>query len=478
MVDQQSDSRGEALQSFYAKQLLLDTAKITLQQLSGLLKNVNIYPESHPFLLSVVEKLMVTIEGLLVDRKEIAFYFVSGELFFETNPMPIDQSITTLVEQFTSRDIGGIIFKPGITIEEFVRLAVLMNRDPSALTADGGIINIISRENISHINLHSVLLVDKKSGGSAAKEEKRKAAKLFLEAIVALKEMVKNIHSNKTVNMRRINTVVQNMVDNILANRDTLIALTNLKMHDEYTFAHCVNTSIFAISLAIRLFPEKSQIAALGVSAMLHDIGKVRIHPDITNKTSDLTDEESEALKRHPIEGALILSDIQAITKIAMVTAFEHHQHGGVDGYPQIDGHVQQHPFSQIISIADAYEVLTARRVYYNGEMSPDQVISLLAKKRESDFNAVLVKAFINMIGIFPIGSLLNLSNGEVGLVVHQTSDLMRPRVLLLTKFDGSEKESGEEISLLETIDGKYKRDVVGTINPYTANIDMKQYLE
>ncbi|MGP8153457.1 MAG: HD-GYP domain-containing protein [Smithella sp.] len=477
MVDQQSDSRGEALQSFFARQLLLDRAKTAFQQLSGLLKNVTIYPESHPFLLSLVEKIIITIEGLLADRKEVAFYFVSGELFFETKSMPIDQSIAMLVEQFTSRDIGGIIFKPGIAIEEFVRLAVLMNREPSALVADGGIINVISRENISHINLHSVLLVDKKSGG-AAKEEKRKAAKLFLEAIVAIKEMVKNVHSGKTVNMRRINTVVQNMVDNILANRDTLIALTNLKMHNEYTFAHCVNTSIFAISLAVHLSLEKTQIAALGVSAMLHDIGKVRIQPEIINKTGNLTDEESEALKRHPIEGALILSDIQAITKIAMVTAFEHHQHGGVDGYPQIDGHVQQHPFSQIISIADAYEVLTARRVYYNVKMPPDQVISLLAKKRESDFNAVLVKAFINMIGIFPIGTLLNLSSGEVGLVAHQTSDLMRPRVLLLTKFDGSEKESGEEISLLETTDGKYKRDVAGTIDPFTANIDMKQYLE
>jgi hypothetical protein len=87
------------------------------------------------------------------------------------------------------------------------------------------------------------------------------------------------------------------------------------------------------------------------------------------------------------------------------------------------------------------------------------------------------VKAFVNMIGIFPIGTLLKLDTDEVGLVMHQTGDLMRPRVLLLTTFDGSEKESGQEVSLLETAGGKYKRTVVGTINPYAAKINVKKYL-
>jgi hypothetical protein len=142
-----------------------------------------------------------------------------------------------------------------------------------------------------------------------------------------------------------------------------------------------------------------------------------------------------------------------------------------------LEGVVQQHLFSQIVSLADAYEVLTATQVYYNVQIPPDHIIRILAKKRGNNFNSVLVKAFINMIGIFPVGTVLKLSNGEIGLVLHQTSDLLRPRVLLLTKFDGSEKESGEEISLLETTDGKYKRDVSGTINPHTANIDLKLYL-
>ncbi len=130
------------------------------------------------------------------------------------------------------------------------------------------------------------------------------------------------------------------------------------------------------------------------------------------------------------------------------------------------------------MALADAYEALTAARVYYSVQMPPDNAVRILLAKRGATFNPVLVKAFVNMIGIFPIGTLLKFDTGEVGLVMHQTRDLMRPRVLLLDKFDGSEKESGEEISLLETVGGNYKRTVAGTINPHAVGINVKLYLE
>jgi HD-GYP domain-containing protein (c-di-GMP phosphodiesterase class II) len=222
---------------------------------------------------------------------------------------------------------------------------------------------------------------------------------------------------------------------------------------------------------------EKAQVAALGMAGLLHDIGKVSVPLEIINKPGKLTDEEWEVVKRHPIEGALILSDIPGVSKLAMVTAFEHHQHGDVRGYPWIDDRLQQHPFSQVIALADAYEALTAARVYYSVQMPPDKAIRILIKQRGHAFDPTLVKSFVNMIGLFPIGTLLKLDTGEIGLVMHQTRDLMRPRVLLLSAFDGSEKKMGTEVSLLETTGGRYKRAAVGTIDPFLAKINVKQYL-
>ena len=286
------------------------------------------------------------------------------------------------------------------------------------------------------------------------------------------------MHLEKAINMRKMNTTVQTMVDNILENRDAFMGLTSIKMYDEYTFAHSVNVSVLAISLGTFLSFEKPQVAAVGVAGLLHDIGKVNVPLEIINKPGKLTEEEWAMVKRHPIEGALILSDIPGVTKLAMVTSFEHHQHGEVRGYPAIDDRHQQHLFSQIVSLCDAYDAITATRVYYSIQKPLDQAVRILLADRGKSFDPILVKAFVNMIGLFPVGTLLKLDTGEIGVVMHQTRDLMRPRVLLLDKFDGSEKETGTEVSLLETVGGRYKRSIAGTINPYKAKIDIKKYID
>ncbi len=475
MSDEQSDSRGEARHSFFAKQRLIDSARTTFQQLAAVIRNATLYPESHPILLTAAEKLRIKIAELLVGRKEVAFYLVGGELFFEKISIPIEESLVLLMEQFFARDVGGLVFKPGLTSQELIRFATLMNKEASFFSGKGGIHDIIAQEGIASIYLHRVLLVDKNKG-NAIKDGKKKATEVFREAIDTVREMVHTMHSGRASNMRKMNTTVQTMVDNILDNRDAFIGLTNLRMYDEYTFAHSVNTSVLAISLGTFLSFEKPQIAALGIAGLMHDIGKMNVPHEIINKPGKLNDEEWEAVKRHPVEGALLLADIIGVSKLAMVAAFEHHQHDE-RGYPKVDGELRKHPFSQIVSIADVYEALTAARVYYSIQMPSDEAIRILLKKRGAPFNPALINEFVKMIGIFPVGTLLKLNTGEIGVVMHQTRDMMRPRILLLDKFDGSEKESGTEISLLETVGGRYKWTATGTINPYAAKIDIKKYL-
>jgi len=473
MADDRTDNRSEIRESFFAKQQMIDSAKTAFQLLSAVMKNVTVYPGSHPFLLTSADRLRVKIEEMLSDRKEVAFYLAGGELFFEKVSVPVDQSISLLIEQLAARDVGGVIFRPGLTSQELVRLADLMNSEAIDLTDRGGIHDVISKEGITHIELLRALLVDKQVA-STIKAGAKKASEIFKDAIETVKEMVKSVDMDKMSNLRKANAIVQTLVDGMLDNRDALLGLTNLKMYDEYTFAHSVNTSILMVALGSYLSLEKTQIAALGMAGLMHDLGKTTVPHEIINKPGKLTDEEWDEVKRHPVEGALLLADIPGVSKLAMVAAFEHHQHGG---YPKVDGVPQQHLFSQIVAIADAYEALTAARVYYSVQMPADQAIRILIKKRGSVFNAVLVKAFVNMIGMFPVGTVLKLDTGEVGLVTHQTRDLMRPRVLLLSKLDGSEKESGAEVSLLETAGGSFKRTAVGTINPYAAKINIKQYL-
>ena len=473
MADKRTDDRGDISQSFFARLQLIDSARTAFQLLSAVMKNVTVYPVSHPFLLTSADKLRVKIEEMQSTRQEVAFYLAGGELFFEKISIPVDQSLSLLMEQLASRDVGGIIFRPGLTSQELVRLADLMNSDSINLTNRGGIHDVILKEGITHIELLRALLVDKQVA-STIKAGAKKASEIFKDAIETVKEMVKAVDLDKMSNLRKANTIVQALVDNMLDNRDALLGLTNLKMYDEYTFAHSVNTAILMVALGSYLSLEKTQIAALGMAGLMHDLGKTTVPHEIINKPGKLTDAEWEQVKRHPVEGALLLADIPGVSKLAMVAAFEHHQHGG---YPKVDGVPHQHLFSQIVAIADAYEALTAARVYYSVQMPADQAVRILIKKRGTVFNAVLVKAFVNMIGIFPVGTVLKLNTGEIGLVTHQTRDLMRPRILLLSKMDGSEKGTDADVSLLETAGGRYKRTAVGTIDPFAAKINIKQYL-
>ena len=477
MPDQNKDNRGEARQSFFAKQQLIDSARTAFQQLSAVMRNVTLYPEAHPILLAAADKLQAKIEELLVGRKEVAFYIVGGELFFETISVPTDQALSLLLEQFSSKDVGGVIFKPGLVSQELIRLSILISKEAASYSDQGSIRDALEREGITHVELHKVLIADKKVG-EAIKEGKKKAIDIFKDAIDTVKELVEAGQLDKASNVRKVNSIVQTMVDSVLDNPDALMGLTNLKMYDEYTFAHSVNTSILSVSLGTFLSFDKPQVAALGAAALMHDIGKMTVPHEIINKPAKLTTEEWDQVKRHPVEGALLLADITGISKLAMVAAFEHHQHPDEMGYPKVDGEVRLHPFSQIVKLADAYEALTAARVYYKVQMPPDQAMRILLKKKETAFNPTLVKAFINMIGLYPINTLLKLDTGEVALVRHQTRDLMRPRVLILTAFDGSEKKEGVEISLLETAGGSYKRAIAATIDPNISRIDIKKYVD
>ncbi len=477
MADEQGDSRGESRQSFFAKQQLVNSAKAAFQQLSAVLRNSTIYPAAHPFLISSAEKLISRIKELLVDRKEVAYYMVAGELFFETLSVPVDQTLSLLLEQLAELEVGSIKFKPGITQEELIRFSGMIAKGTLFFNAEGGLNEALAKEDITHIELNRVLLVDKKTG-SAVKGGRKKSAEVFMEAVHMMKDLVHAVHIGKTINTRKVNTVVQTMVDNILGNRDAFMGLTNIKMYDEYTFAHSVNVSVLAISLGTYLSFDKPQVAALGSAGLLHDIGKISVPVEVINKPDKLTEDEWEKVKRHPVEGALILSDVPGLSKLAMVASFEHHQHGDVRGYPEIDGQHQQHLYSQIVSLCDAYDAITAARVYQHIPTPPDQGIRILLSRRGKAFDPVLVKAFVNRMGIFPVGTVLKLDTGEIALVVHQTRDLLRPRVLILDKFDGSEKETGTETSLVETAGGRYRRSVAGTINPFLAKIDIKKYID
>ncbi len=473
MPEKLKTAHDEGKISFFLQQQLIIVAKKAFLQMIALLKNATLYPPAHPFLLGSAEQLLLTLEELFSRKKEASYHFISGELFLETFSVPLEEQLSQAVEEISRKGIGGITFFQGLKRDELVAFAYLLARADSALSGPGGMDALLSRHGIAHIKFHRVLPAETQITARQGAGENR-ASEIYLGGVDVVKDIMHSARSGKALNVHKMNDLVHSVVDSILENRDALVGLTTIKLYDEYTYVHSMNVAILSAALGSFLSFEKSQIAALSIAGLLHDIGKVNIPLDIINKPDALTESEWEIVKGHPVEGALILSGMPGVSRFAMIAAFEHHQHYDLKGYPKIDENfIPSHPFSKIVTIADAFDALTSLRVYFKIQRSPDEVVLTLLSKRGTVFDPVLTKAFVNMVGIFPIGTLLRLSTGETGLVIRQTRDLLRPRVLLLKTFDRAEKD---EVSLLEMDAGAYKRSAIGTIDPNFLKIDVSQY--
>jgi putative nucleotidyltransferase with HDIG domain len=215
-----------------------------------------------------------------------------------------------------------------------------------------------------------------------------------------------------------------------------------------------------------------------GFAALMHDIGKVHTPQEILNKPDKLTNEEFEVMQRHVVDGAHILRRTPEMPALAPIVAFEHHLRQDLSGYPANVGHRALNLCTQIVTIADVYDALRSTRVYREG-LPSDRIKSIMGKKEDPAFNQRLLRRFINLVGLFPIGTLVRLNTEEIGVVTHEhPSDPFRPQVKIVRDRNGA---ALEEMPLLNTWEpddrGDYPAAVVEALDPEAAGIDPLTYM-
>ena len=199
-----------------------------------------------------------------------------------------------------------------------------------------------------------------------------------------------------------------------------MVTLTTLRDFDEYTFTHCVNVCIFSVVIGQRLGLDKSQLYELGMSGLLHDIGKMRTGADIINKPGKPTEEGWLQIKRHPTEGLLLLFDMGGFADVPyrqMLVAYEHHMRIDMKGYPQHRRERTPRLFSRIVAVADGFDAATSVRSYQYTPKAPDKVLREMKENPQRGFDPLVVKALINATGVFPIGTLVVLDNLGLAIV-------------------------------------------------------------
>jgi HD-GYP domain-containing protein (c-di-GMP phosphodiesterase class II) len=264
-------------------------------------------------------------------------------------------------------------------------------------------------------------------------EQEIHAARCAYENTSALvRTMMDDIHFGRRIDTQGAKQVVRECVDSLIRNPDALLFLTQLKNRDEYTAQHSLNVCIYSVAFGIRLGYQGQTLEDLGLSGLMHDMGKMKVPLEVLNKPGKLTVQEFEIMKQHTTLGRDILMSARESLPSAVDVAYSHHERLNGSGYPLgLDGeHLA--PFSKIVAIVDTYDAITSDRVYHNSRTHMD-AINVLSKSRGKGFDSRLVIKFIERIGIYPPGTVVEMGNGEVGVVMEvYPKAKIRPKVVLI----------------------------------------------
>jgi putative nucleotidyltransferase with HDIG domain len=264
----------------------------------------------------------------------------------------------------------------------------------------------------------------------------------------------------------------------VYQDRTSLLALTALKRHDNYTFTHMINVAALSMAMARSLDLDGPMLREFGFAALMHDIGKVHTPLEILNKPDKLTDEEFKIMKQHVVDGAHVLRKTPETPALAPVVAFEHHLKQDLSGYPENIGARKLNLCTMVVSVVDVFDALRSNRAYRAG-LATDRVKHIMGQQEGTAFNRTLLRRFVNLMGLFPVGTLVRLNTEELAVVTQtHPEDPFRPQVKLITDSKGDRIETP---LLTNTWDrdarGEFPRAVVEAVDGQQVGIDPLTYL-
>jgi HD-GYP domain-containing protein (c-di-GMP phosphodiesterase class II) len=452
-----------------------------------LMRVSQIYDAKNVTFRQFIQESLEAINALIAKEGSLSLKIVRDDLFLN------DQRLRYSVEGFNSfkyllthwkkRLIGGVIFRECLderTLKEFV---FTMNTLTEGKEENAAQFN----ERMTFHQIHSIEvtpLEDVEGDDMTLRKEDGKVLgkKVFFETIGTIKEVITQIKAKQYPDVRKLKRLAQNAVKLVMQDESILLGLTTIKNYDEYTFNHSVNVSIFALAIGRRLGFSKKTMTELGITAMLHDLGKSKVPREVLNKPAALNDEEWAQMKKHPLMGVEIVLNLKQLGEInpkMVIGIFDHHLKNNLSGYPKLFRKKDPSLYGRIIQIVDVYDAMTTPRVYRKAPFTPDQALAIMLKDRGVHFDPVLLKIFIGLVGLFPIGSLVQLDTGEMAIVYKANPDaklLDRPTVIVLSKDQAGEMKT-KVVDLSEPNGGEqYKRTIVKTLDPNKYHIDIGKY--
>jgi putative nucleotidyltransferase with HDIG domain len=430
-----------------------------------------LYAADHPLLGRNVEGLLGALKTLQQQQPSIAVGIIDNEFVVSDTPLPkASSAMKDLIDRLLANKIERISFERGVTAEEITDLmlgvAKLASKaaDPPTWT-------------FPHIRLGRITAEEPGRDGIAS--DMAAIRQLYSSAVSAAETAWESAALEGRPDVPAALHAVEGLADAVTQNRTALVALTAMRNYDNYTFTHMVNVSILTMGQARALGIEGRLLREFGLSALMHDIGKVRTPKEILQKPERLTEQEFVIMRRHPVEGAEILRRTPEMPILAPVVAFEHHLRMDGTGYPEGAKRSALNLGTMICSIADVYDAMRSQRAYQQA-FPTDRVLAVLKKDDGAHFEAQLVRRFVQLLGIYPPGTLVKLASESVAVVTRvHAPDPYRPRVKVLFGADGARHDTPIERNLWErAADGSTLDSVVSPLDATLYGVDPLDFID
>ncbi|MFK7974976.1 MAG: HD-GYP domain-containing protein [Halioglobus sp.] len=307
-------------------------------------------------------------------------------------------------------------------------------------------------------------------------EDEHPHAQQALNTLVGdIGDVFAQVHEGEKLNIIKLRKSCDPIVDSISRNPDACVWVTRLKQHDQYTYKHSLSAAIWAVSLGREIGLQRHDLRALAMGCMLMDVGKLRVDSTVLQANRELVPDEARQVAEHVNHGLDILEECGIVNQDVIDMVAHHHERHDGSGYPKGLSGNQIPPFARIAAIVDTYDAITSNREHAPA-ISPTNAIKVLYQARDEDFQAELVESFIKAIGLYPAGTLVELTSGEVGVVVAEyRTRRLRPKIMVLLDAKKRQLKQTRVIDLQAQETSK-KKETIGikcSLEPEAYDIDL-----
>jgi putative nucleotidyltransferase with HDIG domain len=437
-----------------------EKVKKALTDFIAAIRAAKIYTTNHPKFTDSVNNLYIDLQSIFKERRELIIGVVNGELAFEQFIFfDLSKKLKPLILYLQEKDIERIVFYQSLQREELARfLEVLADPQGNGKKGLGSYFSLLGIKNIQAGKI--------KTPSPELKDKVKKLRNYLMEyegSLEKVNEYLQKVIDQEELDYLELRYDILNFLENMIEMYQEFLDLTTFRRKDLITFVHVLNVTILALHISSKMGYMKDVVLDIGIAALFHDIGKLYISNKIIQKTDKLDKQELSLMKHHSVIGAEILFKyMDSLGILPVVVAFEHHLRYDLKGYPKLAFPQKPHPLSLLVSMCDVYDALSQIRSYKKS-YPPIQIYNVMQKERGKSFAPELLDTFFQIIGVWPVKSIVSLSEGSIAAVKEQNrNDIFNPKVEILSpeKKRGLVDLSKKKIKIVEYLDpfGKGKK--------------------